>query len=253
MRLVLLLCLAVLALGRPSSAAEPQPVLVFAAASLTEALTDIGGAFVASGGPEVKFSFAASSALARQIENGAPAALFASADAEWMDYLAARDLILPQSRTQLAANRLVLVAPRMRPFALSLAPGASLGAAIAPGKLAIADPDSVPAGRYAKAALESLGIWDSIGPMTVRGDSVRAALAFVERAEVAAGIVYATDAAASRKVVVVDTFPAEAHPPIVYPMALVRGAATPQTQAFHRFMASEDAKIILRRRGFLVP
>lgn len=235
----------------PVRAAEPQ-LLVFAAASVTETLTAVGDAYAATGKPKPVFSFAASSALARQIESGAPAAIFVSADEEWMDYLAQRNLIVPPSRVSLLANTLVLIRPEARPLDVMIGPNFPLAAALGNGKLSLADPDSVPAGKYAKAVLENLGVWTAVESKVVRAENVRAALAFVERAEAAAGIVYATDAMLAPKTKVVGTFPATSHPPISYPMALVKGHDGPDAQAFHAFMQSEAARAIYRRFGFSV-
>jgi molybdate transport system substrate-binding protein len=230
--------------------ARAEPLLVFAAASLTETLDAVGEAYAAAGHDRPTFSYAASSALARQIESGAPAALFVSADESWMDYLAARNLIVPPSRVSLLGNSLVLVAPADRPLALAIGPGFPLAATLGPRKLALADPDAVPAGRYAKAALEALGVWPAVEKAVVRAENVRAALTFVERGEVAAGIVYATDAALARKVQVVGSFPADSHPPISYPVAIVAGRDGPAAQAFRAFLLSAPAKAIYRRFGF---
>lgn len=212
--------------------------LVFAAASLTEALTAVGDAYVKQGGAKPVFSFAGSSALAKQIENGAGAQLFVSADEEWMDYLAQRKLIDPKTRVSFLGNRLVRVVPKGK------APGN--------GKLSLADPDSVPAGRYARAALETLGQWKAVEANVVRSDNVRSALAFVERGEVDAGIVYATDAIASQKVTVAETFPADTHPRISYPIAAVSSAASAEGEKFRQFVISEAAKTIFRGFGFSV-
>jgi molybdate transport system substrate-binding protein len=227
-------------------------LLVFAAASLTETLGAVGDAYAATGHTKPTFSFAASSALAKQIENGAPAALFVSADEQWMDYLADRQLIVPPSRVTFLGNTLVLIAPADHPLKLKIAAGFPLAQALGSSKLSLADPDSVPAGKYAKAALENLGVWRSVEGSVARGENVRAAMAFVERGEAAAGVVYGTDAALSKKVVVVDTFPAITHGPITYPVAIVKGQDSPEPQAFRAFMLSDAAKAIYRKYGFEV-
>lgn len=231
-------------------AAEPGKLLVFAAASLTETLGAVGDAYAAAGHTKPTFSFAASSALAKQIENGAPAAIFVSADEQWMDYLAARNLIIPPSRVSFLGNTLVLISPTDHPLNIKIAPNFPLAQALGQNKLALAEPDSVPAGKYGKAALENLGVWHSVEGNVIRGDSVRAALAYVERGEAAAGIVYATDAALSQKVVVSDIFPEITHAPITYPLAVVKGEDGPEAQAFRAFMLSDAAKAIYRKYGF---
>jgi molybdate transport system substrate-binding protein len=250
--LVLRLALiALTAVAAPAHAADDR-LIVFAAASLTEAMTDAADAYARAGHPRPALSFAASSALARQIENGAPAGLFVSADEPWADYLEARKLLLPGSRVSFLANRLVLIAPADRPFKTKIGPHFPLTRLLGNGKLAMADPDSVPAGRYGKAALTKLGVWRAVEARVVRGDSVRAALRFVETGAAPAGIVYATDAAASRKVVVAGVFPESSHPPIRYPLALVAAHATPEAKAFRAWLLKKPAKAIFARYGFRV-
>ncbi len=235
----------------PAAGARADELLVFAAASTRDAMDEIGRLYADAGG-RVVFSFSNSGDLARQIERGAPAAVFLSADAQWMDYLAERGLVLSDSRRDLFSNRLVLIAPSGSAMALELAPGAGLAAALGDGKLAMADPDTAPAGRYGKAALTSLGIWDSIERAVVRVKDARAALALVERAEAAAGIVYATDARASHGVRVVAEFPPASHPAIVYPAAIVAGQDGTAARAFAAFLAGPAARDALRRHGFLL-
>ncbi len=241
-----------LAIAPPATAQETPRLLVFAAASLTEALSETGKAYAAAGHAAPVFSFAASSALARQIENGAPAALFISADEEWMDYLAQRDLVVPASRVSFLGNSLVLVAPAGETLGIDIAPNFDLAGALKGRRLALADPTGVPAGRYAQAALEALGAWKAVTPLVVRADNVRAALTFVERKEAAAGIVYATDAALTNKVEIVGTFPAGSHPPISYPLAIVAKNETPEARAFRDFLLGDVAKGIYRKYGFAV-
>lgn len=233
-------------------AADQRDVTVFAAASLTNALQDISKDFEAGGGAKVKFSFAASSLLARQIEAGAEADLFFSADTAWMDYLDQRKLIQTASRRDLLSNRLVLIAPKDSSIALKIKPKFALAQALGDGKLAVADPDTVPAGRYAKAALTSLGVWDAVAPMLVRAENVRAALAYVARGEAALGIVYDTDAKAETKVKVVDVFPADTHPPIVYPVALTARAESREAKAFLDYIIGAKAAGVFTRYGFIV-
>lgn len=250
------LVIAVLALlvgVAPASAGEAPRLIVFAAASLTEALSEAGAAYAATGRPAPVFSFAASSALARQIENGAPAGLFVSADEQWMDYLAERALVAADSRVSFLGNSLVLVVPRGEVLGVDIALGFDLAGALKGRRIALADPDAVPAGRYGRAALEYLGVWAAVAPSVVRADNVRAALTFVERGEVAAGIVYATDAVLTDKVAVAGAFPAASHPPVSYPLAVVAANDTPEARAFRDFLLRDAAKAIYRRYGFTVP
>ncbi len=241
--------------GQALAAPAPAPVKVFAAASLTEALAAAAAAYAAQGHPRPVLAFAASSTLARQIEQGADADLFVSADEEWMDYLQARGLIEAKTRARLLSNRLVLIAPSDRPFTLAMRQGFDLAGALKGGRLALADPDSVPAGRYGKAALESVGAWAGVSGSVARAENVRAALRFVETGEAAAGIVYATDAqAAGSRVTIVGTFPAASHPPISYPLALVAGrAGRTEAAAFARYLRSPPGQKVLQRFGFGPP
>lgn len=232
------------------SATERGP-LVLAAASLQESMTAAAAAFEAQGNPKPVLSFAASSALARQADGGAPADLFVSADEPWMDYLAERKLIRPRTRVSFLANRLVLVAPAGQPLKLSIRPGFPLAAALGDGRLAMGDPDAVPAGRYGRAALIALGVWRDIESKLVRAENVRAALLFVERGEARAGIVYATDARASKGVKVVATFPRSSHPPITYPVAVLAGSRNPAAERFRRFLISDGGRAIFARYGFI--
>jgi molybdate transport system substrate-binding protein len=247
----ILSALLALFLGTTATAAESRPaLLVFAAASLTNVLQELGPAFEQESGRAVKFSFAASSALARQIEAGARADVFFAADTEWMDYLQARNLIDASTRVNLLGNRLVLIAPASSTLQLRIAPGFALAAALGKGgRLSTGDPDSVPVGRYARSALASLGVWNQVADRLVRADNVRTALLFVERGEVPLGIVYATDAAIDPGVRVVDTFPASSHLPIVYPIALTRGADADAAQLF-AFLRGPAARAVFERYGF---
>jgi molybdate transport system substrate-binding protein len=220
---------ALLFAAAPGSAAEApsqpaQALVVFAAASLTDALAEVGRAFTASTQVPVLPSFAASSVLAKQIEAGAPAEVFVSADSDWMDYLEKRGLLRAATRHDLLGNRLVLIAPRTSPARVVLAAHVDLTAALGGGRLATGDPDSVPVGRYAQAALTHLGIWEQVAPRLVRAENVRSALEYVARGEATLGIVYRTDALAEKRVRVVDVFPPGSHPPIIYPVALTSGA-----------------------------
>jgi molybdate transport system substrate-binding protein len=236
--------------GLQSFAADSeQAITVFAAASLTNALQDLGDAFTKDTSIPVRFSFAASSALARQIENGARADVFFSADLEWMDYLQARNLIQAASRHDLLGNQLVLIAPVDSRINLKIAPHFALAGALGKSRLATGDPDSVPVGRYAHEALANLGVWDQVAPRLVRADSVRAALAFVDRGEAALGIVYATDAMIDKNVRVVDVFPADSHMPIIYPAALTNGAGT-NAGKFLAYIRGPAGDLAFRRYGF---
>ena len=232
-----------------SAADDSQSVLVFAAASLTDVLDELGKAFTAQTHVQVKSSLAASSVLAKQIEAGAPADLFFSADLEWMDYLDQRKLLKAGSRHDVVLNRLVLIAPADSKVSVKIAPGFDLLKALGDGKLATGDPDSVPVGKYAHAALEKLGVWDRVSSRIVRAENVRAALAFVARGEAPLGIVYRTDALAEKRVRIVDEFPADSHPPVTYPIALT-AHASPQAQRFEDFVTGDAAKVIFRQFGF---
>jgi molybdate transport system substrate-binding protein len=236
----------------PAAGADDRPVLVFAAASLKNALDEATAAYAAAAGIEVVASYAASSALARQIEAGAPADLFVSADVPWMDYLEERELISNASRRDLLGNDLVLVAPRGAESDLRIAPGFPLAEALGQGRLAMADPDAVPAGKYGKASLEALGVWGEVEARIARAENVRAALAFVARGEAPFGIVYRTDAAAEPEVEVVGMFPADSHPPIIYPAALLAQSTHPQAMAFMDWLGSPAAALIFTRQGFRV-
>jgi molybdate transport system substrate-binding protein len=231
---------------------QAKDLLVFAAASLKNAAEDIGKAYEATGAGKVTYSFASSSDLAKQIENGAPAAIFISADTKWMDYLAERKLIVTDSRRNLLGNRLVLIAPSDSSMTIDLAEGAPLAQSLGDGKLAMADPDSVPAGRYGKASLEALKLWSSVEPSVVRAKDVRATLAFVERGEAAAGVVYATDAMVSKKVRIVDEFPEASHPKIVYPIALIAGQDDAAAHAFYDYLNGEKARGVFLDYGFSI-
>jgi len=232
----------------PARAAD---VTVFAAASLTDALKEIGDAYKHDTASTVVFSFAASSALARQIEASSGADIFVSADSDWMDYLDSRGLIAHASRVDLLGNRLVLIAPVDSRIALAAKPHFNLIGALGEGRLALADPAGVPAGKYAKAALTSLGVWDAVADKIVPAENVRVALAYVARGEAPLGIVYATDARAEPKVHIVAVFPDDAYPRIVYPAALTK-EAKPQARAFLRYLSGARAKAIFKKAGFAV-
>jgi molybdate transport system substrate-binding protein len=243
--------LASLAVAGPLSAQPPAP-LVLAAASLQESLTAAAAAWHLRGHPTPRLSFAASSALARQIGAGAPADLFISADEEWMDDVARKGLVVAGTRVSFLGNRLVLIAPASRPQRLAIRPGFALARALGSnGRLAIADPAAVPAGLYGRAALTRLGVWPSVAARLAAAENVRAAMALVERGEAPLGIVYATDARASKGVAIAGIFPAASHPPITYPIARLKAATSPDAEGFRAFLISRAGKAIFARYGFL--
>lgn len=236
-------------LAPPASAREGGP-MVLAAASLQESLTAVANAWTAKGHDRPILSFAASSALARQIEAGAPADLFLSADEPWMDAVAAKGLVRRGTRATFLTNGLVLVAPAGQKGSLPIRRGFPLARALGSGRLAMADPDGVPAGKYGKAALSALGVWPTVAGRVAAAENVRAALALVERRQAPYGIVYATDARASPGVRIVGIFPASSHPPITYPLALLTRSRHREAEEFRRFLLSPPAKAIFRRYGF---
>jgi molybdate transport system substrate-binding protein len=248
LRRVALAALAVLAVP-----AHADDVLVFAAASLKPALDRI----IATPEGEaigVKVSYAASSQLARQIEAGAPAALFISADLDWMDYVEQRKLVAPGTRSQLLGNALVLVAPKDSPVKLDIGQGLRLVDALGlDGRLALGEPNSVPAGKYAKAALTSLGVWNAVATRIVAAESVRAALNFVAKGEAPLGVVYRSDAVSEPAVRIVATFPASSHAPIVYPVALVAGHDDAAARKLLALLHAPAQQAIFRELGFDAP
>lgn len=248
----LCLALAALLLAPAALAAERGPV-VLAAASLQESLTEAADAWAAQGHARPVLSFAASSALARQAIAGAPADLFLSADEEWMDAVAKAGLLRRGTRTTLLGNRLVLIAPAASKLRLTPARGFPLARALGDGRLALADPAAVPAGKYAKAALTYLGVWRGVAAKVAPAENVRAAMALVERGAAPLGIVYATDAKASRAVRVVGTFPAASHPPIRYPVAMLKASRHKDAAGFRAFLSSKRARAIFARHGFSTP
>jgi len=230
-----------------------RPVTLFAAASTVKAATAVARAFDAGGGGKIRIVFAASSTLARQIAQGAPADLYLSASTAWMDELEGRGVLEPGTRIDLLGNALVLIAPRGRPVEIEIAPGFALAAALGDRRLAMGDPAHVPAGIYAKAALENLEIWPEISTRVAYLGDVRGALAMVDRGEAAAGIVYASDVHDFDRVLVLGRFPAESHPAIVYPLAVVAGRATPEVLAFYEFLQSPQARPLFEAEGFTAP
>jgi molybdate transport system substrate-binding protein len=239
------LCLA----GAPAIAADKPPV-VLAAASLQESLNAAADAWAAKGHARPILSFAGSSDLARQIEAGAPADLFLSADEDWMDTVQKHGDIVPGTRVTFLGNRLVLAAPAGRSGKVATRPNAALGRTLAAGPVAMADVGSVPAGKYGKAALEHMGIWQVVEPHVVQADNVRAALALVERGAAPFAIVYATDAKASTKVRTVGVFPESSHKPIRYPVARLKAGTSDDAEGFRRFLISRAGKAIFARFGF---
>ena len=241
-----------LALATTSALRARAPV-VLAAASLQESLDAAAQAWARKGHARPVISFAASSALARQIEAGAPADLFISADEDWMNAVAAKGAVRPGTRATFLYNDLVLIAPAASRVRLAIAPDFPLARALGDGRLAMADPDAVPAGRYGKEALTRLGVWPSVQARVVRAENVRAALKLVEIGEAPLGIVYRTDALADKGVRIVATFPAASHAPIVYPIARLKASTSAEAEGFERFLLSGEGKAVFRRFGFRTP
>jgi len=239
------------ALHARAADAPRQPLLVFGASSLTNVLDEIGAAYTRETGQVVKFSYAASSVLAKQVEAGAKADVFFSADTEWMDYLQSRNLVDKTTRKELLGNRLVLVAPVASAVQLKIGPNFPLAATLGKGRLATGDPDSVPVGKYARTALTSLGVWNDVADKLVRAENVRSALAFVARGEAPLGIVYETDAKVDKNVRVVDVFPASSHQPITYPVAATIDAQ-PGAAKFVTYLRGETAAAAFKKYGFAV-
>jgi molybdate transport system substrate-binding protein len=251
-RLAACCVLAGLTLLAQAAEAPRGQVVVLAASSLTDVLNDIAGRYERETGAHVALSYAASSALARQIEAGAPADLFFSADTDWMDYLQKHELIQTPSRRNIVGNRLVLIAPQSSPISVRIGPGFALAAALGSGRLATGDPDSVPVGRYAKAALMNLGVWNDVQDRIVRAENVRAALELVARMEAPLGIVYRTDALIEKRVRIVAEFPESSHPAIIYPAALTR-TARPAAAQFLEYLHSKAALAAFEHFGFGPP
>ena len=248
MRFLLALCLLLAPLT-----ARAQELTVFAAASLTDAMKDVSAQWAKAGHQPLRMSFSSSSTLARQIEQGAPANLFASADEKWMDYLADKKLIVPETRKDLLGNNLVLIVPANKPQHVTIGPDFNLlGMLGTDGRLATGDPAHVPVGIYAEQALKKLGIWDAVSPRLARTDDVRSALLLVERGEAPAGIVYGTDAAVSKAVMVAGVFPANSHDPVSYPFAVIKAGDTPEARALMTYLSGPEARAIFVNRGFKV-
>jgi len=236
----------------PASGQAPREITVFAAASLTNALQEVGEAFAKAGEARVKFSFASSSTLAKQIEAGADAQLFLSADEAWMDYLDTRGLVAAGTRRAILGNRLVLVVPADKPVQVEIKAGSNWLSSLSAGRIATGDPAHVPVGKYAQQALTNLGVWAGVEPRLARADNVRNALVLVERGEAVAGIVYGTDAAVSKQVMVAGMFPESAHDAISYPVALLRPHDQGGARAFYTFLSSPGARAIFTRHGFAI-
>lgn len=241
---------AALAVALIATPVQAAPVTVFAAASLKNALDEVGAQYARSGG-QARFSYAGSSAIARQIEQGAPADIYVSADADWMDYLAQRKLIVTSTRRDLLTNRLALIAPADSKVVLKIGRGMPLTKVLGERRLAVAGPD-VPAGKYAKASLSTLGVWDSVSGRLAQAENVRMALQYVARGESPLGIVYDTDAKVEPKVRIVGLFPEGTHPKIVYPAAVVAASKNPDAAKFITFMSGPQAAAIFRKYGFTV-
>jgi len=249
--LLLLLCPVAVRAQKAPAAQDAKTVTVFAAASLKNALDAIGAAYNKETGVRIAVSYAASPALAKQVENGAPAQIFISADLDWMDYLDKKSLIAPGSRKNLLGNRLVLIALKGAMKPLDIKAGFDLAAVVGDGRLAVGDVASVPIGKYAKAALEKLGAWEGVKDKLAQTDNVRAALLLVSRGEAPLGIVYKTDAAADPAVAIVGTFPEDSHPPVIYPAALVASAGA-DAAAFLGYLSSAAAKAAFEAQAFIV-
>ena len=248
-----ILCIPLLFLSTPPANSQENAVIVFSAGSTTNAVSDIATLFFQKKGIKAITSFASSSTLARQIEKGAPAQVYISANKKWMDYLEQQKMIESHTRFDLLSNRLVLIAPADSSVSIiTIKKDFPLASLIGNGHMAMGDPDHVPSGIYGKQAMETLGVWEGIKEKVVRAKDVRAALVLVARGEVPVGQVYATDAAISDMVKIIGTFPEETHPPIVYPAAIIAGQDVPEARAFMAFLKSLDAKNIFEKYGFSV-
>jgi molybdate transport system substrate-binding protein len=248
MRFLLALCLVLAPL-----AAKAQELTVFAAASLTDAMKDVSAQWAQTGHPPLRLSFGSSSTLARQIEQAAPANLFASADLKWMDFLIDKKLVVTETRKNLLSNDLVLVVAADKPKHVTISPGFDLLGLLGPnGRIATGDPKHVPIGIYAEQALRKLGLWESVEPRLARTDDVRQALLLVERGEAPAGIVYATDAAASKGVMIAGIFPANSHDPVTYPFAVVKLGDTLEARSLMTYLSGPQAREIFVKHGFKV-
>jgi molybdate transport system substrate-binding protein len=249
--LVVILAIGASILPFPARAEVKAPV-VFAASSLKDALDAVNAEWKKESGKEATISYAASSALAKQIEQGAPADIFVSADEDWMNYLADRKLIKPETRFDLVGNKLVLIAPTDSKLTATISSGFPLASLLGDGHLAMADTASVPAGKYGKAALEKLGVWDGVKDKIAQAENVRAALSLVSRGEAPLGIVYATDAKSDPKVKVLDTFPESTHAPILYPIAITAASSNAEAPSFLAYLKTAAAQTAFEAQGFKV-
>lgn len=247
-----ILAILLLVLPAASLPAAADEILVFAAASLKNALDDAARSYEQKSHDKVNISYGASSSLAKQIENGAPADIFISADLDWMNEVEKHALLKPGTRVNLLGNRLVLIVPADNSARIDIKPGFPLAAMLGNDHLAMADPDAVPAGKYGKAALEKLGVWSAVEPKVARAEDVRAALLFVSRKEAPFGIVYQTDAAADQGVRIAGYFPADTYPPIIYPIALVANSHSASAPKFLAFLESPEAAPFFEKQGFSV-
>lgn len=232
---------------------KSHSLMIFAAASTTTVMTQLADLFSKNEGIKTRTSFAASSSLAKQIQSGAPADIFLSANIKWMDYLEQKGLIVASSRFNLLGNRIVLISPALDPVPrFTISRSTDLIKLMKNGRLAMGDPDHVPAGIYGRKALENLGLYSGVERSVARAKDVRAALFLVEKGEAPLGIVYQTDAAISSKIVVSSIFPEKTHPPICYPVAVVAGQESKAAQKFIRFLKSKQVKQIFQTHGFSV-
>jgi molybdate transport system substrate-binding protein len=251
-RSILAMLLALGLLGAPGAGlAQGEPLTVFAAASLKNVLDEAGAGYTKAGGGPVRFSYAASSAIARQIEQGAPADIFVSADQAWMTYVADKGLIVPATRTDLLTNRLALIAPAASTVKLTVGRNMPLAQALGEGRLALAGPE-VPAGKYGRAALAALGVWPSVQDRLASAENVRAALLFVSRGEAPLGVVYDTDARVDPNVRIVGLFPEASHPKIIYPAAVLAASKHPEAVKFLAYLRSPAGRAVFRKYGFIV-
>lgn len=249
----LLLCTLLLAtsiVGSVTASAQQNQLMIFAAASLKNALDEANAGYSRDNGQGTTTSYAASSTLAKQIEAGAPAEIFISADLDWMDYLAEKNLIKPGTRIDLLGNKLVLIAPANSTLELAIAPNFPLAEVLGNERLAMADPRGVPAGKYGKAALEALGVWSSVTEKLAPAENVRAALLLVSRGEAPLGIVYQPDAVADKGVKILGTFPENTHPPIIYPIAAVAASTNPGDTSYIAYLRSPAARAAFEKQGF---
>lgn len=253
MRSLLVSAIVIMASWSSSALAQDRDLYVFAASSLMDALDAANALYRHDTGHKVVVAYGGSSALAKRIENGAPADIFISADLDWMEYLATRNLIKPETRFNLLGNKLVLIAPADSEIKLTIRPNFELAQALGNDRLALADPDAVPAGKYAKAALESLGVWGSVSNKIVPRPDVRAALLLVAGGVAPLGIVYMSDVVTHPDVKIIGVFPESTYPTIVYPIAVTTASTNPEAIAYVKFLGSSSAKPAFEFQSFVVP